>query len=176
MSAQITLARPYAKAIFSQAKSSNTVEKWSDWLEYLEALTSDSQMNAFIRSPKSSKAKVTEVLTDVAGNTIGEEAKNLIALLSMNKRLAIIPDIRLLFDQYKASDEGSVNVQVTVPYTLEENEQQAIISSLQSALNKTIHLETTIDPSIIGGMIVRAGDQIIDGSVLGNLNRLEKIL
>ncbi len=176
MSAYVTLARPYAKAIFNQAKSANKIQQWSDWLEYLEALTTHYEMDAFIKSPKSSKAKVAEVLTEIAGQRIDKEAKNLLTLLSDNKRLGIIPDIRRLFEQYRAVDEGSLNVQVTVPYPLEDNERQSVVTALQAALQKTIHIDTTIDPSIIGGIIVRAGDHIIDGSVRGNLNRLERIL
>ncbi|MCH9698585.1 MAG: F0F1 ATP synthase subunit delta [Gammaproteobacteria bacterium] len=176
MSAQITLARPYAKAIFNQAKLSDKVEQWSEWLNYLDILTSDPEMEMFIQSPKSSKDKVSQVLTEIAEKHVGDQAKNLIALLTMNKRLSIVPDIVALFEQYRANDEGSVNVQVTVPYGLEDHERNTIVTALQSALNKTIQLDATVDASIIGGMIVRAGDQIIDGSVLGNLNRLEKIL
>ncbi len=119
---------------------------------------------------------VADLLVDIAGDSIGEEAKNLIELLAMNKRLAIVPDIRALFEQYRADDEGSVNVQVTVAYPLEDNERKTIISALQVALDKKIQIDTTVDPAIIGGIVVRAGDQTIDGSVLGNLKRLEKIL
>jgi F-type H+-transporting ATPase subunit delta len=176
VSVQITLARPYAKAIFNHAKSANKVQQWSQWLEYLEVLTTDSKMDAFIRSPKSSKRMVADLLVDIAGDSIGEEAKNLIELLAMNKRLAIVPDIRALFEQYRADDEGSVNVQVTVAYPLEDDERKTIISALQVALDKKIQIDTTVDPAIIGGIVVRAGDQTIDGSVLGNLKRLEKIL
>ncbi|MEE9424234.1 MAG: F0F1 ATP synthase subunit delta [Methylococcales bacterium] len=176
MSVQITLARPYAKAIFNQAKTANNVQQWSQWLDYLELLTTDSEMHAFIRSPKSSKRKVADLLVDIADDSIGEEAKNLIELLAMNKRLAIVPDIRALFEQYRADNEGSVNVQITVAYPLEDNERKTIISALQVALDKKIQIDTTVDPTIIGGIVVRAGDQTIDGSVLGNLKRLEKIL
>ncbi len=176
MSVQITLARPYAKAIFNHAKSANKVQQWSQWLEYLEVLTTDAEMDAFIRSPKSSKRMVADLLVDIASDRIDDEAKNLIELLAMNKRLAIVPDIRALFEQYRADDEGSVNVQVTVAYSLEDNERNTIISALQVALDKKIQIEAIVDPSIIGGIVVRAGDQTIDGSVLGNLKRLEKLL
>lgn len=176
MSAYITLARPYAKAIFNQAKSANKVQQWSQWLEYLEVLITDSEMDAFIRSPKSSKGQVTDLLVDIAGDNIDDEARNLIKLLTMNKRLAIVTDIRALYEQYRADDEGSVNVQVTVAYPLEDNERNTIISALQATLDKKIQIDTTVDPSIIGGIVVRAGDHTIDGSVLGNLKRLEKIL
>ncbi len=176
MSVYITLARPYAKAIFNQAKSANKVQQWSQWLEYLEILTTDSEMDVFIRSPKSSKEQVTDLLVDIAGDNIDDEARNLIKLLTMNKRLAIVTDIRALYEQYRADDEGSVNVQVTVAYPLEDNERNTIISALQATLDKKIQIDTTVDPSIIGGIVVRAGDHTIDGSVLGNLKRLEKIL
>lgn len=176
MSIQITLARPYAKAIFNHAKSAKKVQQWSQWLEYLQVLITDSEMDAFIKSPKSSKRKVADLLVDIASGSIDDEAKNLIELLAMNKRLAIVPDIRALFEEYRADDEGSVNVQVTVAYPLEDNERNTIISALQTALDKKIQIEATVDPSIIGGIVVRAGDHTIDGSVLGNLKRLEKIL
>ncbi len=176
MSVHITLARPYAKAIFNQAKSANKVQQWSQELEYLEILTTDSEMKAFIRSPKSSKRQVADLLIDIAGNSFDEEARNLIELLAINKRLEIVPAIRELFEQYRATAEGSVNVQITVAYPLEDSERDTLISALQTTLDKKIQINTIVDPSIIGGIVVRAGDQIIDGSVLGNLNRLEKIL
>ncbi|MEE9412114.1 MAG: F0F1 ATP synthase subunit delta, partial [Methylococcales bacterium] len=144
MSVHITLARPYAKAIFNQAKSSNKVQQWSQALEYLEILTTDAEMEAFISSPKSSKRQVADLLVDIASNSLDNEAKNLIELLAMNKRLAIAPDIRVLFEQYRADDEGSVNVQVTVAYPLEDNERKTIISALQVALDKKIQIDTTV--------------------------------
>ena len=176
MSTQITLARPYAKAVFEQAKSDSHIEQWSQWLAFLETVAQNPQMVTFVRSPKNSKAKVAEVLAEIAGDQVGVQARNLVRLLAMNKRLDIISDIRMLYEQYRASDEGTVNVQVTVPYTLEDSERDSIVKALQSALNKKVYIEATVDPAIIGGLIVRAGDRIIDGSVLGNLNRLEKIL
>jgi len=176
VSAQITLARHYAKAVFGQAKSDNHVEQWSQWLAFLEAVVQDAEIVAFIRSPKNSKARVADVLADIASNQVGDQARNLVRLLAMNKRLGIISDIRILYERYRASDEGTVNVQVTVPYTLKDSERNTIVKALQSALNKKVSIETTVDPAILGGLIVRAGDQIFDGSVLGNLNRLEKIL
>lgn len=176
MSTQVTLARPYAKAIFNQARSSHQVEQWSHWLEYLDAVTNNPEMVAFINSPKNSKSRVAEMLVDITGDNIGNEARNLVRLLAMNKRLGIIPDIRMLYEQYRASDEGLINVQVTVPYSLQDHEHNAIVDALQSALSKKVHVDETVDPQILGGLIVRAGDQIIDGSVLGNLKRLEKML
>ncbi|MCH9699207.1 MAG: F0F1 ATP synthase subunit delta [Gammaproteobacteria bacterium] len=176
MSTQITLARPYAKAIFRQAKQAGKVDLWSEWLAYLELLIGHADMQSFIQSPKYSKQEVTDVLTGFLDGQVDSEAKNLVALLTDNKRLQIIPDIKQLYDQFKAAEEGSVSVHVTVPYALQDQEQKAIESALKAALDKSVELESDIDPSIIGGVIIRAGDQVIDGSVLGNLNRLEKIL
>ncbi len=176
MSESATLARPYAEAVFKTAKETNSSAKWSEMLEFLSAVVKDSNMSATINNPRVGGERLLQLLLDISQEQLNKEGANFLTLLVENNRLLLLPAIAELYEEYKAEDEGYVDVEVSTAYALTKEEQKRFASSLEKKLNKKVHMNIEVDKSLIGGIRVRAGDKVIDGSIRGRLQQLTKRL
>lgn len=176
MSELSTLARPYAVAVFKQAVENNTAAKWSADLAFLSAVVSDAQMLEIVDSPVIAEQNLLQLMQEICTEHIAAQAMNLINLLIQNNRLGLIPEIAQLFEEYKAEHEGYVDVQVTSAYAFTKQEEKNFSETLGNKLKKTVQMSVQIDKSLIGGVLVRAGDIVIDGSIKGQLQLLAKQL
>lgn len=176
MSESATLARPYAEAVFKTAKETDSSAKWSDMLAFLSAVAKDSTMSATINNPKVGGERLLQLWLDISQDQLNKEGVNLLKLLIENNRLLLLPAIAELYEEYKAEDEGYVDVEVSTAYSLTKEEQKRFASSLEKKLNKKVHMNIEVDKSLIGGIRVRAGDKVIDGSIRGRLQQLTKRL
>jgi F-type H+-transporting ATPase subunit delta len=113
---------------------------------------------------------------DICRGQVNEEAENLLQLLVHNNRLTLVPIIAMLFETYKTDDEGFVNVEVVVAYAFSKEEKPKFASTLEKTLGKKVNMNVTVDKSLIGGVLVRAGDRVIDGSIRGQLQHMQKTL
>jgi F-type H+-transporting ATPase subunit delta len=93
-------------------------------------------------------------------------------LLAENKRLVLLPEISLLFENLKANQEKSVDVEITTAFEISSDVSSKLAQALKDRLQREIKLATSVDQSLIGGAIIRAGDNVIDGSVRGKLSKL----
>ena len=171
-----TLARPYAEAAFKRAKQTKTASAWSESLLFLSVVAQDRDLIAIISNPKISKDKKIEVVLDICQDQIQDEAKNLLKLLIENGKLQLLPKIATLYEQYKAEDEGYVNVELYSAYPLNKAEQSNYVAKLEKKLNKKVNATVLVDKSLIGGILAKAGDEVIDGSISGQLHQLAKRL
>lgn len=176
MSETATLARPYAEAVFKRAKETNSSAKWSDMLAFLSAVIKDSEMSAIVDNPRVSSERLIRLIMDISQEQINEEGANFLKLLVENNRLLILPVIAKLYEEYKAEDEGYVDVDVLTAYSLTKEEEKQLTISLEKKLNKKVHMSMNVDKSLIGGVRVRAGDKVIDGSIRSRLQQLAKRL
>jgi len=176
MSELSTLARPYAQAVFKIAIESKSTSDWSDMLAFLSVVLQDTEMLAIISNPKVSQERLTTLLLDVCQDQLNEGGSNLLKLLIENGRLALAPQISILYELFKAEHEGYVDVEVISAYALTKEEQKSFAITLKKQLNKKVHITTSIDKSLIGGFLAKAGDTVIDGSIKGQLQQLAKIL
>lgn len=176
MTEKATLARPYAEAVFKRAKETGAAAKWSEMLGFLSVVIQDKDIATASDNPKISDRKFTDLLLDICAGQVNEEGANFIKLLVKNNRLSLVPHIANLYEQYKANDEGYVDVEVLTAFSLTEQEQKNFAASLEKKLNKKVHIKVAIDESLIGGVLVRAGDRVIDGSIKGQLQQLAKRL
>lgn len=176
MSELATLARPYAIAAFKRAKESNSIKKWSQNLAFLSAVLSDKDISVIVDNPKISKQEVSAFVLDICQGQIDEEAENLLRLLVHNNRLTLVPVITELFEAYKTEDAGYVDVEVFVAYNFSKEEKPKFASTLEKTLGKKVNMKVTVDKSLIGGVLVRAGDRVIDGSIRGQLQHMQKTL
>jgi len=113
---------------------------------------------------------------DICQGQVDAEAENLLQLLVHNNRLTLIPIIATLFEAYKTEDAGYVDVEVVVAYAFSKEEKPKFASTLEKTLGKKVNMNVTIDKSLIGGVLVRAGDRVIDGSIRGQLQHMQKTL
>ena len=174
MSELATLARPYAEAVFKRAKELGNSQEWSDTLAFLSAIMQDESLAAIVNNPRVGEDKLTALLLDICQNQITGEANNFLKLLIENGRLKLLPQIAELFENYKADDEGYVDVDVITAYALTKAEEQSFATSLKKKLNKKINIHASVDKTLIGGFLVKSGDSLIHGSISGQLQQLAK--
>ncbi len=176
MSELSTLARPYAEAVFKRALESKSVSEWSDELAFLALVMQDKEMTAIIANPKVSQEQLTALLLDICQDQLKQEGVNFLKLLIENDRLILAPQISALYESFKAEHEGYVDVEVISAYALSKEEQKKFATTLEKKLDKKVHITTSIDKTLIGGFLAKAGDKVIDGSIKGQLQQLAKKL
>lgn len=171
MSDRLTVARPYARAAFGQARADGALASWSGVLERAALVVGDERVRGLFGSPKVTGAQLAQLVADVAGaHDAGQ--RNLIALLAENKRLPFLAEIAQIFAQLKADAERTIDVAVTSAAPMGEQEQQRLVQALEKRFERKVQLATDVDPALIGGAVVRAGDLTIDGSLKSRLGRL----
>jgi F-type H+-transporting ATPase subunit delta len=172
MAEAITIARPYANAVFSIAQEKGELKAWSDLLAVLAQCVNEPEMQSIITSPAVSDEQAVELLADIAGDLMTADAKNFLLLLAENNRLLLLADITVLFEELREEAEKSMTAEVISARELSSEQADKIAAALKQRLGRDITLSTSIDESLLGGAIIRAGDLVIDGSALGKLNRL----
>ena len=168
-----TLARPYAKAAFEFAQASNDLEAWATFLETAAAISMDSQVKELLIDPRVSKEQACELFTTVCEKSLNDKRRNFLAQLAQNDRLNVLPEISQLFALFKADFEKSVEVFVRSFKPLSKEQETTLSAALQKRLERSVNLHVTLDESLIGGAIIRAGDLVIDGSIKTKLARLQ---
>ncbi len=176
MSELATLARPYAAAVFKRAKETDATSNWSQSLAFMSAVLKNEDITVVVDNPKISKDRLLALILDICQEHLNEENKNFLKLLVHNNRLGLLPSIVKIFEAYKAEDEGYVEVDVLTAYALSKEAKQNFAVTLEKTLGKKIHMNVTLDKSLIGGFLVRAGDRVIDGSIRGRLQHMQKAL
>jgi F-type H+-transporting ATPase subunit delta len=176
MSELATLARPYATAVFKRAKETDTLANWSDSLAFLSTVIAEQEISALVDNPKIAKGRLSALMLDICQGQIGAEGENFLKLLVQNGRLSLTPHIATQFEHYKAEHEGYVDVEVLTAFAFSDDEQKKFSSTLEETLHKKVRINVTVDKSLIGGVLVRAGDRVIDGSIRGQLQHMQKAL
>lgn len=172
MSELTTAARPYAKAVFELAQQTDALQEWSDQLAAMSAVVATEDSAALLAHPRMSKAQKTEIFSDVVGDDLSEGGRNLLATLSENDRFVLIPEIAAIFEGMKAEAEGAVEAEVVAAQKMTKKQEETIAAALQKRLGREVKLVTSIDPSLMGGAIIRAGDLVIDGSIQSRLKNM----
>lgn len=171
-----TLARPYAKAAFVEAQEKSALDVRSEELSLLSSVASDSDMLTVLAHPALTAAQHQQAVLDVCGDKLSDTAKNLVAILADNKRLALLPEIAALFEEMKAELQNTVDVTVISAIEIAAEQMEKMVAALKARLNSEIRVTTEINADLIGGAIIRAGDLVIDGSVSGKLSKLAEAM
>jgi len=172
MSEQMSLARPYAKAIFELARDAGEYKQWSDQLELLALIAQDSSMVELISNPEVAAQQLADLIIDVTGDQLDEQGRNLVNLLAHNDRIMAVADINQQFLVLRDEAEQVIEAQLITASEVNDAQKKKIETALSSRLGKQIKLEATVDESLIGGAVVRAGDWVVDGSVKAQLQDL----
>ena len=167
-----TLARPYAKAAFEYAQAHQQLADWSAALGVLAAVSQDDTVRQLLKEPQLTSSAKAQSLIDVCGDKLNAPAQNFVRTVAENKRLELLPTIAEMYEQLKAEQEKSVEVEVTSAFTLSKEQQDKLAKALSARLSREVRLHASEDASLIGGVIIRAGDLVIDGSVRGKLAEL----
>ena len=172
MADKSTIARPYAKAAFEEARDRKQLGPWSDALRTSAAVVGDARVEALLGNPRVTPEELAALVIEIAGPQLGEEGRNFVRTLADNRRLALLPEISTLFDELKSEAEGIVDVTVTSAAPLEDSQQRKLAAALERRLGRSVRLQCATDPALIGGAVLRAGDLVIDGSLRARLERI----
>lgn len=167
-----TIARPYAEAVFAIAKEDGALDQWSELLDFVASLMQDSTMQRLVNDPGQVKSRVAELIIGIGGGKLTSEEQNLVRLLSENERLEVVSEIAQRYESLKNREMGVLDVDVTTAFPLDEAQQQSIAAVLKNKLGCDIRITSSEEPALIGGVVIRAGDLVIDSSVQGQLNKL----
>ena len=171
-----TLARPYARAAFEFARDKSGLEGWSKALSTAAAVCRDERVASLLASPAHTAGQLANTVVELCGEDLEADHRNFMQVLAANKRLPLLPEISALFEQHKAEHERAVDVTVTSAYPLAGDTEQSLAQVLSKKLERDVKVESEVDESLIGGVVIRAGDLVIDGSVRGRLNKLSEAM
>ncbi len=172
MAETATIARPYAKAAFQAARDAKLLSEWSASLSVAAALVGDARIAALLENPKLSEDQVVGFFDGFKTGVDGVHWLNFIRLIAENKRLQLLPEIAARFELLRAEYENEVDVVVTSAVPLSEAQKTKLADSLKTRLQRDVRITTALDPALLGGAVIRAGDLVIDGSIKGRLQRL----
>ena len=170
-----TIARPYAKAVFELARDAGNFDAWSGRLEYWSALVSHPDMASRLEAPgftHEDRAAMIEKVDD----QMDDESRGFVRLLAENNRLSAMGDIREIFEVLRAEEEGEIDASVTTAFPLSDAQRQKIVDALSKRLNRKVRLIESVDDTLIGGAVIRAGDLVIDGSLKGRVDTMANVV
>jgi F-type H+-transporting ATPase subunit delta len=171
-----TIARPYAEAVFELAQDKGTFQDWEDTLALLAAISSDERMAKLLTNPGVAQDRKEKVFRDVAGDRLGTEAGRLLDTLFANDRVAFLPEVLEIYQHLRRNAQGEVHAVITAASELSAEKEQAIADRLQKRLGQKVTVESRVDESLMAGLVIRAGDLVIDGSIRGGLEQLRNQL
>lgn len=175
MSELSTVARPYAKAAFDFALEQGQLEQWQQMLTFSAAVANDEQVASFLNSSLAS-GQISETFIKICGEQLDQYGQNFIRVMADNKRLAVLPAVLNAFLELRAEQESIKDVEVVSADKLTDAQEAKIANAMEKRLGTKVHITSSIDSSLIAGVIIRYDDVVIDGSSRGQLNRLSQEL
>jgi len=172
MSELPTMARPYAEAVFRLAQGENDLAGWSARVQSLALIAADAQVARLIADPAVASERVAGLVIEVAGADLGEHGANFVKVLAENDRLPLLPEISEQFETLKASAEGTLEATITSAQELTQAQIDDLVAGLKAKFNRAVNVQVAVDAELIGGAVIASGDQVMDGSVKGRLQRM----
>lgn len=176
MAESVTIARPYAQAIFRLARETHSLADWSARLKRLVLIAEDPEMAKVIGNPRFSSRQVAELFVSLSGEPGERELASFIRLLAENERFDVLPAISEIFEHLKSEDEGLKEAVVTSAFPLDDSQLVRLMAELEAHFGSRLQPKVEVDPSLIGGVRVTVGDRILDASVRGKLDVMASAL
>lgn len=172
MAEAITVARPYADAVYKMAVANNSLSQWSKMLQLAAEIAEDEQVKLLIGNPVVSAKQLGDIFLEIGRSKFNAEARNLVMLLIENKRVVVLSQISQLFEQLKARYEGVLEARIVSAFAIENRQLKKLVEDLEQKFKRKIEAQVSIDPELIGGIKVEVGDEILDASVRGKLEAM----
>jgi F-type H+-transporting ATPase subunit delta len=172
MADRLTIARPYARAAFEEARADKRLGPWSEALHIAAQVVRDPRVATLLGNPRVTPEQLAQLVISIAGPGLGAHGENFVRTLAANHRLGYLPEIAALFDTLKDDAEGVADVTLSSAAALDAAQRSKITAALERRLKRKVRLHCTIDPSLIGGAVLRCGDLVIDGSLRTRLDRI----
>lgn len=165
----MTIARPYAEAVYEQARDTGRLDQWSAALGTLAAAAQTPELLRLLGDPRVSDRQLFDLLPLSGAGEIEAEVRNFVQLLIGNRRLALLPQIRALYEALKHAHEGVVDASIVSAFPLDEAQLRDLIATLEARFKLKVNAEVGVDATLIGGTTIQVGDAVIDASVRGKL-------
>jgi len=175
MSELTTVARPYARAAFEFAVDNNNIEAWSEMLLFVAEVAQDATMAKILTRDKAPQ-ELANLFLSVCDDQLDENGQNFIKLLAENGRLSVLPRVAQLYVDLETEYKKEIDATVVSAYALSKVQQKELSVSLEKRLARKVNLNCSIDKSLIAGMVITAGDLVIDSTASGQLIRLSNTL
>ena len=176
MAETVTIARPYAEAAFGAADAGGALAKWAQALDAMAHVAAHPEMRAAIGNPRLTDEQLYGLFASLCGDVLAAEMQNFVRVLIENGRLALAPEIRDNFQALKNEREGVVDAVVVSAFPLDAAQTAALIADLERRFKRKVKPQVTVDKELIGGVRVQVGDEVIDGSVRGQLAAIASAL
>lgn len=176
MAEPVTIARPYAEAVFKLAREKNGLAAWSDMLALLDAVVSDPQMQNCINDPKVGAQQVEALVLGIAGERLDGSGRNFVQVLAHGRRLSLLPQIRGLYEDARRSHEGVLEAMIISAMPLSDGQSAHLVGRLEAKYGCKVSARIEVDPQLIGGVKIMVGDKVIDATVRGKLDEMAAAL
>ena len=176
MSNVTTLARPYAKAAFELARAEDATGRWNEMLALASTLVTEESMADLLESPHVSSGQLVQILSDTAGEAFDARFRDFLTVLAENKRFPLLPEITTLYQRLREEADKLLRVKVVSAFALDESQATRLKAALARRFDREILLESEVDSSVIGGAVIYAGSEVIDGSLKDRLAKLSNSL
>lgn len=176
MAEELTLARPYAEAVFKLALESGGLERWSETLQFLSAVEADPAMQQLTGNPKVQGAQLTETIRNIGAGRLDADAGMFVQVLVENRRIPLLPQIAEQFEHLKQEHEGILEATIASAFPIDDQQLRSLVQDLEKRFKRRVQASVTIDPSLIGGVRMTVGDVVIDGSVRAQLDQMATAL
>lgn len=170
MAENVTLARPYAEAVFALAREAGALDAWSELLGRLATVVADPQVQSCFGNPLLSPQQIASLLLAGTGREASKEEANFVEVLVENERAQVLPEIHALYEQLRGEFEGIRDAVVTSAFPIEPAALATLTADLETRFKSKLRVKVEIDPALIGGVRIAIGDEVIDASVRGKLN------
>lgn len=176
MAEAVTVARPYAEAVFKLAVDKNTLKEWSDMLLNAAEIAQNDQIKALVGNPVVSTKQLGELLLEIGNNKLNQEGRNFLMVLAENNRISVLPQISQLFEHLKAQHNNVLEANIVSAFEMKDAQLRTLITNLENKFKRKIVAKVQVNPELIGGVIVEIGDEIFDASIRGKLEAMANAL
>ncbi|TFW27481.1 F0F1 ATP synthase subunit delta [Massilia horti] len=170
-----TVARPYAEALFRVAQSGD-MNAWSELVSALGQIGANPDLQAFAQNPNVSQAQLADTIASLVKAPLNAEAKNFISMLAENGRVVLLPEIAAQFHELKNANEGAADAHIDSAFELSGAQLAQLTATLEKKFGRKLNPTVTVDPSLIGGVRVVVGDEVLDTSVRAKLQQMHVAL
>jgi F-type H+-transporting ATPase subunit delta len=170
-----TVARPYAEALFRVAKAGD-LAAWSTLVSEMASVGAHPDVQSLASNPNVSNTQVADTLAVILTSPLTDEAKNFIGMLVENGRMSLLPEIGAQFHVLKNAQEGAADAEIISAFDLDKAQVSQLVTALEKKFGRKLNPSVQVDPSLIGGVRVVVGDEVLDTSVRAKLQQMQVAL
>lgn len=176
MAELITIARPYAEAVFRLARDKGNLPAWSEMLALVEAVVVEPRVAACVGNPNVSGRQLESLILGVAGNRLDGPGRNLVQVLVQSDRIGLVGEIRDLYEKLRREHEGVLDVRICSALPLSDEQTAGLVARLESSHKRKVRAAVEVDENLIGGVRIVVGDKVLDATVRGKLDAMAAAL